>query len=118
MIKEGWDTAESSPDIDNLILLAQIYGISLDNLLRPVETPPFWPEEEQPPDPELLYPQEPTLPSKKQTVKLTAFPYPVFVALAYLVLGFVFGKWHPGWLIFLTLPLYYWLAEMIDKKEK
>ena len=35
------------------------------------------------------------------------YPYPVLVTLLYLVLGFVFHLWHPGWLIFLTVPLYY-----------
>ena len=25
----------------------------------------------------------------------------------YLVLGFVFGLWHPGWLVFLTVPIHY-----------
>lgn len=35
------------------------------------------------------------------------YPYPLLVSLLYLVLGFVFHLWHPGWLIFLTVPLYY-----------
>ena len=39
------------------------------------------------------------------------FPLPVLVTLIYLVLGFVFHKWHPGWLIFLTIPLYYLPSE-------
>ena len=29
-----WERAEASPDTDNLILLAEIYGVSLDELLR------------------------------------------------------------------------------------
>ena len=33
--------------------------------------------------------------------------YPVLVVVAYLVLGFVFHLWHPGWIIFLTIPLFY-----------
>ncbi len=33
--------------------------------------------------------------------------YPAMVTALYLVLGFVFGLWHPGWLIFLTIPLHY-----------
>lgn len=28
-----WERSESSPDTDNLIALAKLYGISLDNLL-------------------------------------------------------------------------------------
>lgn len=35
------------------------------------------------------------------------FPYPVLVTAAYLILGCVFGAWHPGWIIFLTVPLFY-----------
>ncbi len=34
-------------------------------------------------------------------------PYPLWVTAAYLVLGFAFGAWHPGWIIFLTIPLFY-----------
>ena len=29
-----WERAEASPDTDNLILLADIYGVSLDELLK------------------------------------------------------------------------------------
>ena len=29
-----WERAEASPDTDNLILLAELYGISLDDLLK------------------------------------------------------------------------------------
>ena len=36
-----------------------------------------------------------------------AFPYPIWVTAAYLILGFMFGMWHPGWIIFLTIPLFY-----------
>ena len=33
--------------------------------------------------------------------------YPMLMTVLYLVLGFVFGLWHPGWLVFLTIPLHY-----------
>jgi hypothetical protein len=33
--------------------------------------------------------------------------YPLFVTGLYLLLGFAFNLWHPGWLLFLTIPLYY-----------
>ena len=33
--------------------------------------------------------------------------YPMFITILYLVLGFFFNLWHPGWLLFLTIPLYY-----------
>lgn len=33
--------------------------------------------------------------------------FPVWITALYLVLGFVFGLWHPGWLLFLTIPIHY-----------
>lgn len=33
--------------------------------------------------------------------------YPVVITVLYLILGGCFGLWHPGWLIFLTIPLHY-----------
>ncbi len=45
------------------------------------------------------------------------FPYPVLCAIAYLMMGFVWDLWHPGWLIFLTIPLYYPLVEAAYKSK-
>lgn len=33
--------------------------------------------------------------------------YPILIVILYLILGFAFGLWHPGWLVFLTIPLHY-----------
>ena len=44
---------------------------------------------------------------KERQRRRNAFPYPVWVSAAYLILGFVFHLWHPGWIIFLTIPLFY-----------
>lgn len=41
------------------------------------------------------------------------FPYPVLCAFLYLVVGFAFGLWHPCWIIFLTIPFYYWIANVV-----
>lgn len=41
-----------------------------------------------------------------------AFPYPLLVTLAYLALGFLFGWWHPTWMLFLTIPIYYTLPNL------
>lgn len=35
------------------------------------------------------------------------FPYPVLVSGVFLLLGFQLGLWHPAWVLFLTIPLYY-----------
>lgn len=41
------------------------------------------------------------------------FPYPVLCVLLYLILGFAFGLWHPGWIIFFTIPFYYWIVNVV-----
>lgn len=33
--------------------------------------------------------------------------FPILISGLYLVLGACFNLWHPGWLIFLTIPLHY-----------
>ena len=46
------------------------------------------------------------------------FPYPVFVTLAYLVMGIVWHLWHPGWILFVTIPLYYPIANWAKGKRR
>ena len=41
-----WERAEASPDTDNLILLAKLYGVTLDELLQGQEEPQVKSEEE------------------------------------------------------------------------
>lgn len=133
-----WERAESSPDTDNLIALAALYGVSLDVLLglkvpqrpddgdaaeyeAPAENPEMPAGEPIPAaspieaDPTA----EDPLPNgsyfdhleekaaRERERRRRHFPYPVVVAVAYLVLGFCFHLWHPGWIIFLTIPLFY-----------
>lgn len=33
--------------------------------------------------------------------------YAVVVTVAFLITGFLLDNWHPGWMLFLTIPLYY-----------
>ncbi len=51
-------------------------------------------------------------------MKLTRFPYPVLAVLIYLILGFSYRWWHPGWLIFFTIPFYYWFAAAVDRSRQ
>lgn len=101
-----WERAESSPDTDNLIALAGLYGLSLDELLlgRPGGAPVG-----DPPADELSFADE-EAERRERRKQLQRFPYPLFVTLAYLLMGFWLHWWHPGWILFLTVPLYYWYA--------
>ena len=33
--------------------------------------------------------------------------YALAVNLVFLLTGFLLGNWHPGWLLYLTIPFYY-----------
>ena len=33
--------------------------------------------------------------------------YALIVTMVYMLTGFLLDNWHPGWLLFLTIPLYY-----------
>ena len=110
-----WERAESSPDTDNLILLARLYNVSLDELLstddsteeiidnKQVETiEPEIVDEDEDHD---IDDETPKV-SKRTERVLRAFQtmIPILTVAAYLVLGAVFKMWHPGWIVFVIMP--------------
>lgn len=50
---------------------------------------------------------------KPRKSPMLTFPYPVLCAVLFLLAGFMFGWWHPAWIIFLTIPFYYWVVNLI-----
>ncbi len=42
--------------------------------------------------------------------KVTAVT-PILAILTFLILGFCFDKWHPGWLVFFLVPIVAIIAE-------
>ena len=56
---------------------------------------------------------------KKKAKFWYAVPYPVICAVAYLLFGFydACGGWAHSWIIFITIPLYYSLIDVIVKKR-
>lgn len=179
-----WERAESSPDTGNLIALARLYGVSIDDLLcieddvvddvlfeekdkdataeaqaqeaavraneaavraaqaavaaaqarataeqahqappqpQPQPQPaqqPYYGTAPVPPQPQAPYaPQAPESygdQGNRSRSPWMTFPYPVLCVIVFLAGGFLFGWWHPGWFVFLTIPLYYWIAHIIE----
>ena len=59
----------------------------------------------------------PIIPSFIQAIvyrRFKIFNWPVFVTVLFLVLGMTSGLWHPMWILFLTIPLYYAIFAPID----
>ena len=66
----------------------------------------------------MLVPVIPSLVSAIVTRRASEFLFPVFVTGLYLTAGMCFGRWHPDWIIFLTVPIYYIVAEAFEGKAK
>lgn len=65
-----------------------------------------------PPNPSYVHATEEES-SKKKGPWLT-FPYPILCVIVFLFAGFFWGAWHPAWVVYLTIPLYYWIAAIIE----
>ena len=50
--------------------------------------------------------------------KLLRFPYVFIAVAAYLAIGFTLKIWHPTWLVFITIPIYYISAIGFLSKSK
>lgn len=115
-----WERAESSPDTDNLIALADLYGMTLDELLNSendkVIIDPS-PSDENKADDAPVKRRRPSLHGALGK-KLFKFPYPIVVAIVYVLIGILAKVWHPTWILFLTIAVYYHFAGACFAKSK
>ena len=110
-----WERSESSPDTDNLIALSKIYKISIDEMLDyDVDSSPDRGDSSNSKDDSYSYDdiydevEDEDEDEDSETRKFGA-PIPIIVTIVYLALGLVWGLWHPGWLVFLLIPVLYFL---------
>ena len=110
-----WERGEASPEIDNLLALAKIYDVTIDELLdtagdKAIVESKIVEKDFKGKMKSLLskandfgiYPQT--------AKKLLIFPFPIIVVFLYLALSMILKIWHPFWMIFLTIPMYYRFA--------
>ena len=105
-----WESGDSSPDTDHLIGLSKLYGITIDAILNTDAKKEKNLEAER----ENYFDKQYggfTKSGKKS--KAASFPFPVLVVALYLLIGFSLDRWHPTWLLFLTIPLYYIIVSVI-----
>ena len=103
-----WERAESSPDTDNLICLAKLYGISLDELLKTDDTV------------EDLKPDETNEKDSKEISVKCGISNSILVFVissVYFAFSIAFNIWHPLWIIFLFIPIISSLVEAIRKSN-
>lgn len=47
---------------------------------------------------------------KTEKKMLLTLPVYLYAVIIFLILGLLLNLWHPAWLVFLCIPLYYWLV--------
>lgn len=90
-----WEIGESQPDIENLVTISSIFNVSTDYLVKDgasVATN------------NSNYTTSYKKPSKSSKIYFIVSTIYSFATAIFLILGFVFGLWHPGWIIFLIAP--------------
>lgn len=110
-----WERGEALPDIENLIAIAKLYGVSLDDLVGNAKKTENTEEEkepvskeEKPFEGEIIYNHR--CQAKKTKKELFAewfsgsFSF-MLCTVAFLVMGIGWNLWHPGWVVFLLIPL-------------
>ena len=111
-----WERAESSPEIDNLMALAKIYGISVDDLLNTdkdkviVQDPKKTDKDFKGKIKSLLSKANDFGMYPKAAKALLIFPFPIIIVILYVALSMIFHIWHPLWILFMTIPIYYRFA--------
>lgn len=128
-----WERAESSPDTDNLICLAKLYGMSLDELLNTDETVEeirdrtIEVEEEKSKEEDAKYikiekghicsrgkDDEWVRENKHPALTIALSSASALVCtILFLVFGFAFDAWYVCWVFFLLIPVFATLFEAI-----
>lgn len=106
-----WERAEASPDTDNLICLAKLYNVSLDYLLSSDDSIETIKAEQM---------SEVKIEAKKSRpkwMKVVTSIIPIAITILYIALGGFLNLWHPGWIVFLFIPILDSLIEAIYSKK-
>ena len=94
-----WERAEASPDTDNLIALAQVYNMTLDELLG---------NDESTPKKETKVKEKTPMTNAQIKGKKLMKIMPIIsiaIVVVYVLVGFAAKIWHPTWMMFLLIPL-------------
>lgn len=105
-----WEQGVSTPDIDNFMKLAEFYSVPIESLIKAGE---FVQKAELA---EEVFSEE--KPEKKKRGWLFA-SFPIIMVITYAIIGVMFGGkgWAFGWIVLLTIPLFYTGIIAAEKKK-
>ena len=132
-----WERAEASPDTDNLILLAKLYGITLDELLNAEDAKDLAMENQESGKLEEVTENKKEEPKEKQKEEIkddddeelspknkmildvSSGVIAISCVIAFFILGFLLPHgigWSCYWVVFLLIPILISLIEAILKR--
>ncbi|MCM1285408.1 MAG: helix-turn-helix domain-containing protein [Acetobacter sp.] len=118
-----WEQGNSSPEIDNIKKLSEYFGVSVESIINgePDSIEDIINRTEQKPQNSAETKEKAEEQTQKQKKKRGwLFPsYPVLMVILYCILGSAFSPkgWYMGWLVLLTIPLYYTGVIAAEKKK-
>lgn len=128
-----WEQGNAVPDIENIMKLAKLYNVSVDSIVNgeeekkeEISKEKKIPEidinlaSESTKQKEKAYAEKGRKQEKKKVHHTWVFySYPVLMVILYAVLGVLFSPkgWYMGWIVFLTIPLFYTGVLAYNKKK-
>ncbi len=111
-----WERGEASPDTDNLIALARLYNISVDDVLFEKSSTQTVAEASD--ETEKSEEKNEKAETRPQSVTGTVAGVTVIIScIAYFLMGALWDLWHPAWLVFFAIPVITTVSEAIIKKD-
>jgi len=107
-----WETNESQPDIERLVEIGGLFNVSTDYLIKDGYTA-------------TTTVTPPTRKSRDESIfrnsRISFLVSAIYssATIIFLLIGFIWGLWHPGWIIFLIPPiLARFLAQTMSKSAE
>lgn len=134
-----WERGESLPDTDNLIRLAKLYGVSIDEIVgikdsgedaatveKSAAASPAYASEENSESGESTSEKEPTKTDEngkktynKRNIVIDSVcgAYGILTTVAVLLWGFMFNGWIVSWTLYVTIPVFISIFECVRKRK-
>ena len=109
---QGWEDGSIVPSASDLIGLSKVYEMTMDEMIyNDAEAPEY--NAENGTYKNISSNTGDTIKTGNKGrgftkgEKITLIIFPVLCFAVFLVLGFTMGLWHPGWIVFVIIPIYY-----------
>lgn len=109
----GWENGSIVPSASDLIDLSRIYGLTMDEMIYNDATAPEYNADSG--SYGKIGSRDKNDSNEKNggftvSEKVTLLIFPFLCVLVFFVLGITMDLWHPGWIVFTIIPVYYILV--------